>query len=87
MLGNDKPKELSLRYPKDTLIGVQFDFEVSEAGERRLWVVNHLVSLFRFDDVVVDVDLNIFSDMVAKTSVHASLKCCPVFLSPNGMVT
>ena len=54
--GHDVSKQLPLRNPKNTFLGIQFDVEPSEVRERCGQVCDQVASLRRFDHYIINID-------------------------------
>src|SRR4051812_22005298 len=70
---DEVPKQLTRWDAEGALFGVEFDPVAVEVVERLAEIVDKRPHLPGFYDYVVDIDLNVATDLVLEACLHASL--------------
>ena len=71
-------------HAKDTLLGIELDFVMLQVGESFAQIIEECRLLFCFDDDVIDVDLDVASDLLFDSIFHHTLVRSTHVLEPEG---
>jgi hypothetical protein len=83
VLVNDIPYELVPGDSKGALLRVQPNVEPLEVVEGFFYVRDEVVTLSRFCDDVIDIDLKVAPCLLLEADLHTPLVCSPRILQPK----
>jgi hypothetical protein len=72
-LRDEVAQQLACRYSEGTFLWVELDAVSIEVGERFLQIIEQVICRRGLDDDIIDIDLNIATDLLLQACLHTPL--------------